>query len=389
MSELNEKEARRLAGLLAEQHGFGGVTLLALVTGLSRVTVLKGKRELKQSDEMGQRIRKPGAGRKRKDEVDPTLYRDFVALMEEETGGLPSGSSAKWPRRSTRKIAEQLSTRGRNVSHSTIGRWLRKAGYSMRSNRKRLAAVNPHRDEQFRNIRRARARFMAHGEPVISVDAKKRELVGNFKNAGREWRRNPRDVNTYDFPSKASGVGIPYGIYDVAHDEGFVVVGTTRNTPEFSTHAIRSWWRSRGRQQYPNATQLLILADSGGSNGSRATAWKSELKSFADDTGLVVRVAHYPSGASKWNPIEHRLFSFISINWAAQPLKNYSTMLKLIRGTTTSSGLHCRAKMDWRDWRAGKRTTCAKDAVRFQRSLPVWNYSIYPSSPRRNSANHF
>lgn len=265
---------------------------------------------------------------------------------------------------------------------------MRLAGYSLRANRKRLTSrQSPNRDGQFRRINRLRRDFSRAGEPVISVDTKKRELVGRFKNGGRAWTREPVDVNTYDFPSEAKGIAIPYGIYDVVKDEGFVVVGTSRNTPSFAVNSIKRWWNQRGEKLYQNAKRLLILADSGGSNGARVGIWKRELQRLAAKIRMEIVVAHYPTGASKWNPVEHRLFGPISNNWAAQPLVDYETVCGFIRGTKLGSGKRCRVRLDRKRWftlkeqkeRVTKRPEpTAPGTVRLARILPQWNYSIIP-----------
>ena len=309
----------------------------------------------------------------------PKLTERLHKVMEDATAGDPT-SSVKWTRKSTRAVGRAL-----QVSHTKAWRMLRAHRYRLRFNRKRLTRRSPpHRDEQFRQIVRLKKLFARQGQPIISVDAKKRELVGVFKNSGRTWRRTPRDVNIYDFPSEADAVAIPYGIYDVTRGDGFVVVGTSHNTPAFAANAVCTWWRLAGRSAHPGAQELLILADSGGSNGARAFAWKSGLQQFANKTGLRIRVAHYPPGASKWNPVEHRLFGPISINWAGQPLVDLSTVCQLIRHTRTTSGRRCRVFLDRKAWPTQKergssnaRTARAAQpvAIRHGRVLPRLNYT--------------
>lgn len=269
---------------------------------------------------------------------------------------------------------------------------MKKAGYSLRANRKRLSfRQSPHRDQQFKRIDALRRAFRRSGDPTISVDAKKRELIGLFKNGGRAWCKAPTDVDTYDFPGDAKGVAIPYGIYEPDRDEGFVVVGTSRNTPAFSVNAIKTWWRARGRRAYPRAKRLLILADAGGSNGANAHIWKRELQRLAAKLRIKIVVAHYPTGASKWNPVEHRLFGPISINWAAKPLEDYATVCGFIRGTTLASGARCRVRLDRRRWFTAKELKeraqlrpepPAPGSVRVARVLPQWNYTIVPPRSR-------
>jgi Rhodopirellula transposase DDE domain len=308
--------------------------------------------------------------------------------MEGVTAGDPM-SLIKWTRKSTRFVSRAL-----RISHTKAWRMLRKQQYRLRFNRKRLSRrCSPHRDRQFRNIQALKESFLRRGNPVISVDAKKRELVGPFKNAGRSWRRDPQDVNIYDFPSDASGVAIPYGIYDVGRADGFVVVGTSHNTPAFAGNAIGAWWRHAGRRCYRAAKSLLILADSGSSNAVKAGAWKSALQRFANRTGLRVTVAHYPTGASKWNPVEHRLFSAISNNWSGQPLTDYTTIRNLIRATRTPSGSRCRVRVDPRYWPTQKEQKQApplsvtnEPRLKIRRSpvLPELNYCLLPTTSPAN-----
>ena len=255
-------------------------------------------------------------------------------------------SSVKWVRKSTRSVSRAL-----RLSHTKAWKMLRAGKYRLRFNRKRLAGkVSPDRELQFSEINRLKKSFAEHGQPVISVDAKKRELVGLFKNQGRAWSKTPRDVGMYDFPSDADGVAIPYGIYDVTRGNGLVVVGTSHNTPAFAANAIQKWWTIAGRKAHVGARELLVLADSGSSNGVRAKGWKTGLQKLANKTGLRITVAHYPTGASKWNPVEHRLFGPISINWAGEPLVDYDTICQLIRHTRTTSGARCKVFLDRRNW---------------------------------------
>lgn len=300
-------------------------------------------------------------------------------------------SGVKWTRKSTRCVSRAL-----RVSHTKAHRMLRANKYRLRVNRKNLSRKTcPVRDRQFRHINRLTKRFAGRKQPVISVDAKKRELVGAFKNQGRTWNRSAVDVNIYDFPSDADGVAIPYGIYDVTTGDGTVVVGTSHNTPGFATAAIHTWWSKVGRILYSSATDLLILADSGSSNAARAHAWKDGLQEIADATGLRITVAHYPTGASKWNPVEHRLFGPISTNWSGQPLTDYKTICGLIRHTRTMSGNRCKVVLDRRYWPTSKEIKDAEPSrssgtitktlrIRRSRVLPHLNYTISPRDPRRH-----
>jgi hypothetical protein len=274
---------------------------------------------------------------------------------------------------------------GYAIGPDTVARLLREHDFSLRTNRKRLARTrDPDRDRQFRYLSRMRRLYLARGLPVISVDTKKKELVGNFKNPGRTWRQQPRDVLDHDFPSWASGQGIPYGIYDEAHNDGYVVIGTSHETPDFAVAAIRCWWRAVGRSRYPAAKRLLIQADGGGANASRKWAWKVALQRLADEFQLIITVTHYPPGASKWNRIEHRMFSLISENWAGEPLVSYEVMLKYIRTTRSATGFHCRACLDRREYPTKVKVSKAqKEGVRLRRRkvLPKWNYTIWPHRP--------
>jgi hypothetical protein len=302
-------------------------------------------------------------------------------LLEDATAGDPI-SGLKWTHRSPRRLAKALRRRGLRLSANTIARLLRQTGFSLHTNRKRLAEVSdPDRDRQFRYLSRLRRLYVTLGLPVISVDTKKKELIGPFKNPGRTWRRQPKPVFAHDFPSWAGGRAVPYGIYDVAHNDGLVVVGTSHETPSFAVSCIRRWWLLVGRRRYPQAKRLLIEADAGGANDARKWEWKVALQALADEFDLVITVTHYPPGASKWNPIDHRMFSLISGNWAGEPLTSYEGMLKSIRTTRSSAGFHCRACLDGRDFPQGwKVTPAAKASVRLKRRsvLPQWNYSIWP-----------
>ncbi len=294
-------------------------------------------------------------------------------------------SSVKWTRKSTRAVSRAL-----RVSHTKAWKMLRAEKYRLRFNRKRLVRKSsPDRNQQFTEINRLRKSFARRGQPVISVDAKKRELVGLFKNQGRAWRKTPLDVGIYDFPGDADGVAIPYGIYDVTRDDGFVVVGTSHNTPAFAANAIHKWWSLAGRSVHSAARDLLILADSGSSNGAKAHAWKDGLQQIANRTDLRITVAHYPTGASKWNPVEHRLFGPISTNWAGEPLVDYTTICQLIRHTRTASGARCKVFLDRRTWRTQKELDAAgitapaprsPTAIRHAGLLPNLNYTIVPNS---------
>lgn len=288
----------------------------------------------------------------------------------------------RWTHKTTRNLAAALTRHGVQVGHVTVARLLRAQKYSLRSNRKRLGGKkDPYRDRQFRLLGRRRRRFQRQGWPVISVDTKKKELIGDFKNSGRCWRCEDRNVLDHDFPTLARGRAYPYGIYDENRNEGYVAIGTTHQTAAFAVRAIRSWWLKVGRRQYPGVSRLAIEADSGGANGNRCWAWKVGLQDLADEFGLTITVGHYPAGASKWNPIEHRMFNLISANWAGEPLTSYEVMLKHIRATRSGTGFRCRASLDTRFYPTKvKVSDDAKATMRLSRHtvLPNWNYTIRP-----------
>ncbi len=313
--------------------------------------------------------------------------RALEALLEDSTAGDPM-TGLKWTYRSIRRLAKALRRHGLTLSPNTVARLLRQMDFSLRTNRKTLAEVSdPDRDRQFRYLGRLRSYYITRGWPVISVDTKKKGLIGPFKNPGWTWRRKPHQVFAHDFPSWAEGRGIPYGIYDVAHNDGLVVVGTSHDTPSFAVSCIRQWWLKRGRERYPGAPRLLIEADSGGSNDYRKWEGKVALQDMADEFDLVITVTHYPPGASKWNPIDHRMFSLISNNWRGEPLKSYEVMLKHIRQTRSQEGFQCRACLDTREYpEGGKVSPEDKARVRLQRRkvLPQWNYSIFPHGRLRD-----
>ena len=304
-------------------------------------------------------------------------------MVEPETAGDPRRAQ-KWLRSSLRSLSERLAHAGHQASAPTVSRLLKTHDYALRVNakKKEAGAQHPERDAQFRYIESRKQAFMAAGEPIISVDTKNKELIGNFKNAGQAWRREAEAVNVHDFLSEALGRGVPYGIYDVQRNHGVVYVGQSADTAEFAVHAIRRWWQDYGSPAYPQATELLILADAGGSNGCRPRLWKAQMQSQLSDTlGLAITVCHYPTGCSKWNPIEHRLFSQISINWAGQPLRTFATMLSLIRGTSTRTGLTVSAHLLAGVYETGKKVTDAvMKALNMTRHVicPQWNYTIRP-----------
>lgn len=306
-------------------------------------------------------------------------------VLIEDTAGDPI-SGLKWTHKSLRKIQTSLEKEGYLLSPPTISRLLQERDYSLRANHKRLAGKqSPDRDKQFGYILRWRQACVRRGGPVISVDAKKRELVGNFKNAGQKWCQEKRDVNMYDFPSLADGKAIPYGIYDLQQNQGFVSVGISHNTPEFAVATIRSWWLTTGQTTYPGQKHLVIEADSGNPNGCRSRVWKMGLQRLADEFGLTITVTHYPTGASKWNPIEHRMFNLISANWAGEPLDSYETVLKHIQTTTSTKGFLCQAQLDTTEYELKKKIS-NKDfetlQIRPHKCFPQWNYTIGPRTQK-------
>jgi len=382
---LNERQRRLFAGLLAERSG---VAPMAAITGLSRTTILRGKHELlRVSARSLEEIRTEGGGRKSAEAESPALLMALDALLAEATAGDPI-TGLRWTSKSLRKLANALRRRGFRVGRSTVWRLLRERGYALRVNRKRLAQRQvPERDAQFHYIAQLRATFLRRKLPVLSVDAKKRELVGSFKNPGRAWSRTPRDVNMYDFPDLAAGIAIPYGIYDVGRDEGFIVVGTSHNTPAFATSAIALWWQHVGQAAYPGCRELILEANGGSSNSRKARTWLVGLQHLADMTGMTITVTHYPPGTSKWNPVEHRLFSSISINWAGQPLDSYEKILKFLKTTRTGSGHRCRAVLDRNIYLLGAEPSPQEiKHLRLRRhdAFPAWNYTI---SPHRTAAH--
>jgi len=379
LSTLDERQRRLYAGLESQQLGYGGDRQVALITGLSVHTIAKGRRELAQL-RLDTRIRRPGAGQPAIEKTDPTILHALEQLLEDATAGDPQ-SSLKWKRPSLRHLQDALLP-DHVVSASTLRRLLRDLGYSLKVNRKVLGKSDLQRDEQFRYLHSQKALFLQHHWPVLSIDAKKRELIGWFKNAGTSWCREPCCVNVYDFRSLALGIGIPYGLYDSARNEGFVLVGTSANTAEFAVDALVWWWRKFGCYHYPEAKTLLLLADGGGNNGYRVRLWKYTLQHwFVNGTGLTVTVCHYPTGASKWNPVEHRLFSQISDNWAGQPLETYERMLHLIEGTTTEQGLVVHAALTNQKYATKIKISDEQMAginLASHTMFPQWNYTLKP-----------
>lgn len=385
LSGADPVQARRFAAARALEIGWGGVSKVSAITGLARTTIDKGIQELRNEDELKQpeRLRKPGGGRKKAEDKDPTLINHLDDIMKESTAGDPM-SLLRWTYKSTYAIADELQLKGHSVSHDTVRRLLQEGGYSLQANKKTLEGKSaPERDGQFRYINMQAAKFIDEGDPVISVDAKKKENIGDFKNSGRTWRQigDPEKVNVYDFPSLAIGSAIPYGIYDPERNDGLVNVGKSHNTAEFAVESIRQWWNIVGKYHYAERKNLLICADGGGSNGSRNRSWKFFLQDLADEIGIAVTVCHFPPGTSKWNKIEHCMFSFISMNWRGKPLASYETIIKLIGSTKTKKGLKVEARLDERNYEIGKKISdddMARLKINLHKLYPYWNYSIEP-----------
>ena len=358
----DERSRRLWAAAEAQSAGRGGITAVSRATGISRTTITQGIRELADPTGVAGRTRNPGGGRKRVADSSPGLRDDLDALLEPATRGDPE-SSLRWTCKSLRKLSAELARAGHTVSHQVVGDLLHEMGYSLQSNRKtHEGKQNPDRNEQFEFIDLLVSENLAQGNPVISVDAKKKELVGKFKNGGVEWHPTgePEEVNVYDFPSMAEARATPYGIYDIAKNTGWVNVGTGKDTAQFAVQSIRRWWEDAGKNDYPEATQLVITADGGGSNGSRVRLWKTQLQEFCNDIGMPIVVSHFPPGTSKWNKIEHRLFSFISMNWRGRPLTCLETVVNLISSTTTGAGLTVKAELDRNQYAKGIKITDAQ-----------------------------
>ena len=381
---LDERARRLTAANEARAWGRGGISVVSHACGLSRRVIGVGLKELSKGDALPPgRVRRVGGGRKRLATTDPTLVRALEAVVADDTRGDPQ-SPLRWTCKSTRAVAKVLTARHHPVSHTTVGQLLHELGYSLQSNRKtEEGRDHPDRDAQFRHINAAVKRGLAAGSPVISVDTKKKELLGNFENAGQQWHpaKQPRPVQVHDFPAPDVPRAYPYGIYDIGRNTGFVNLGTDHDTGAFAVASIRGWWHHEGRRLYPHATQILITADAGGSNGWRLRLWKLELQGLADDTNLAIAVCHFPPGTSKWNKVEHRLFSFISSNWRGEPLRDYETVVKLVARTTTAKGLTVTCRLDRRKYATGRAVTKAEMQqvnLQPQRFHGEWNYVIRP-----------
>ena len=416
LGRLNEAQARLYVAKEAICRGRGGVQRMHELTGLSRATILKGMSELKQqqpadpaeniqqladgsegSEESNPtrtthrirrsygmqqyRIRRPGGGRKLIEEIDPAIIPALERLLADEIAGDPM-TEQKWVRSSLRILSKNLADEGHRASTATVARLLKDMDFSLKANKRKQGRLGcPERDQQFKYIASQKQRFVMAGWPVISIDTKKKELIGEFRNSGRTWRRHAEEVNEHDFPGVAKWRAVPFGIYNVAKNQGYVYVGISNDTPEFAVCSIAQWWKDEGRRVYPIGSELLILADSGGCNGCRARAWKLNLQEKLCDTfGLTATVCHYPTGCSKWNPVEHRLFSYISTNWQGKPLKTLEIMLGYIRGTSTATGLKVKAFLDRGVYKRGQKVK-SEDLERLKTEphavCPKWNYTLH------------
>jgi len=385
MDSLDERGRREWAASEALAFGYGGIAAVHRATGIVPSTIGKGIRELKgQSDEEEgrRRVRRPGGGRRLKEEENPDVLVGLENLVAPVTRGDPE-SPLKWVSKSRRQLAKELCARGFNIGYRTVSRMLGKLGYQLHGNRKTIEGKqHPDRNAQFEYINKKTKRQLASGNPAISVDTKKKELVGDYRNGGRELRPkgDPETVNVHDFIGEL-GRASPYGVYDIGDNSGWVSVGISSDTAEFAVETIRRWWNEMGYDRYPELNQILITADSGGSNGYRTRLWKLELQQLADEIGIPIVVCHYPPGTSKWNKIEHRLFSFITLNWRGKPLRTYQTIVSLIAATTTETGLQVQCKLDDASYQKGRKVTDAEMRtlnVKGHRFHPEWNYTIRP-----------
>jgi transposase len=385
LPRLNERDRRLALAVEAKSWGRGGISAVRQATGASKTTIRRGITELDNDPAEGSsdRVRAPGGGRKKSEVTDPELLKALENLIEPETRGDPE-SPLRWTTKSTRKLAEGLTEAGHSISHTAVAKLLHFLGYSLQSTRKKMeGSQHPDRDDQFRYINKLATELLAAGDPAISVDTKKKELVGQFAQTGKEWhpQGEPVDVSTYDFPDQADGKAIPYGVYDLTDNSAWVSVGIDHDTSVFAVATIEKWWQCMGKEKYPNARRIFITADGGGSNGHRPWLWKHELARLATATGLEIIVSHYPPGTSKWNKIEHRLFSRITQNWRGRPLETYQTIVNLIANTTTSTGLTVRCELDPNLYPTKiKITDQQRESIPLTRHLfhGEWNYTIAP-----------
>ncbi len=381
---LSERAKRLVVASDAKMLGNGGIAIIHRASGISRKTIRKGIKEIEEEITLpAERNRKNGGGRKKITETDKTLESDLLSLVKDSVQGDPE-SPLKWTNKSLRVLSKEMKKNNHKVSHTKAGRLLKENDYRLQGNKKtKEGTSHPDRDAQFKHINEEAKEFLDTGNPVVSVDTKKKELVGNYKNNGQKWlpKGKPALVNSHDFPDKKLGKAVPYGTFDIGKNEGYVNIGIDHDTGEFAVASIRRWWEDLGKQRYPKSKKLLITADAGGSNGYRLRLWKKELQTFADESGMEMRVCHFPPGTSKWNKIEHKLFSFISINWRGKPLTSYEVIVNLIANTKTETGLKVYAVLDDRKYQL-KRKITDKEMKLLQIEPHAfhgeWNYTIKP-----------
>jgi len=386
MPLLNERQLRQYLGAEATSLGFGGIEQVAKISRKARNTIVAGMKDNENKVDLGDRVRREGGGRKSIKEKMPEIIREIENIVRNETYGNPE-NVLSYTTKSLRKIQSHLNDKGYSVSHDVVGDILKELGYSLQLNQKmiQVGSEHPDRDEQFKHINQKSLKFLSAGEPVISIDAKKKEMVGNFKNGGKTYNKTkePTKVLDHDFPLKELGKVIPYGVYDIAKNEGFVNLGISKDTAEFAVESISRWWLTVGKNTYPNADRIYINCDGGGSNGARVRMFKLQLQEFANQSGIEVHISHFPPGTSKWNKIEHKLFCFISSNWRGQPLISVETIINLISSTTTTKGLKVKCVRDDNKYEIGKKVSDEDfDKINISREeiCPNWNYIIKPNS---------
>jgi transposase len=384
LPELNERQRRILLAAEAEAIGYGGIKLVSDITGVAVSTIRRGIKELKKKPKELVSVRRKGGGRKRLTEANPNLTKILLDIIEPETRGDPE-SPLRWTCKSVRNITDALKKENLEVSHQTVATLLRELEYSLQGNKKtKEGTSHPDRNKQFLYINKLAKKFLKNNNPAISVDTKKKELVGNYKNAGKELRKkgNPVEVNGHDFPGPKVAKAVPYGVYDLADNKGWVNVGVNADTAEFAVESIRQWWLKMGSKRYPDSQKLLIFADAGGSNSYRSRLWKKEIQKLANRENLEITVCHFPPGTSKWNKIEHRLFSFISINWRGKPLLSYQVIINLIASTKTKAGLTVQARMDKKTYTKGLKVSDEElKNINLIKHIfhGEWNYTIKPN----------
>ena len=383
---LSERQRRIYLSVEAKHFGYGGITKVSKLSGMSRVLITKGKKELEENKNIPVgKSRKKGGGRKKAIDKYPGIKEELKKIIEPHTRGEPE-SALLWTSKSLRKISTELKEKGHTVSYRVVGEILKSEGFSLQANKKTdEGKTHPDRNEQFLHIHQKVKKFQGEGEPVISIDAKKKELIGNFKNNGKEWhpKGQPEETKVYDFPSDAEGKVTPYGVYDITNNKGWVSVGIDKDTSEFAVQSIRNWWSKMGKSHFKKPSKLLITADGGGSNGSRVRLWKKEIQDLANELNMDITICHFPPGTSKWNKIEHKLFSYISLNWRGKPLTSYEVVVKLIGSTTTASGLKVLSELDTNTYEKGikvldkdfNKINIEKDDFHGE-----WNYTIRPQT---------